>query len=155
MLIRRNKATPVTRPAVAGARRALRTRAPAHDYYADVCNQLQLLEDLSTEEDELARRRKEIEEEIERLMRAGELKETDDGVLAASYKPVMGKSSTTVDPLKFKKFAGDAAFWKCVQIPVTKAREFIAEKQFGQVATVVEGKPGAPKLIITRIKKTK
>lgn len=140
-----------TRPAVAQARRVVRTR---QNFFGDVCEKLKLIANLEEQAEELARQRTEIEEEIEALMVAGKLQDVDDGVWSAAYKPSAGRASSEVDLTKFRKYVGDAKFFSVVKVGVTDAKTLVSEKEWVKAGiTTVEGKAGPQKLSITRKKK--
>ncbi len=147
-----------TRPAVAEARRIVRRAPPARNYYNEVIEQLKLIADLEVEQSDLDRRRKEVEERIQKLMIEGTLQEADDGALKAEYKPTTGRSSTDIDPLKFMKFLGkdrEAEFWSCVKIGVSEAKQFITDREISKVGTFTPAVAGPAKLTVTRKKKSK
>lgn len=149
-----------TRPSVAAARTnpVIRRQAPARNYYAEVTDELKLIATLDAEQEELTRRRKEVEERIEKLMNDGRLSEADDGVFKAEYKQATGRSTTDIDPKKFQKFLGPNRaddFWSCVKIGVTEAKQFITDAEIPKVGKVTPGKPGDFKLSVSRKKKAK
>jgi hypothetical protein len=125
------------------------------DNYSQVVDKLQLIAIVDSEMESAIRRRQVIEDDIHELMKSGALETVDDGVYKAAITSSAGRSTTTIDPVKFKKHAGDQAFWACVKIGVTEAKEYVSEKEMARVGTVVAGKPGEPKLSVARIKKAK
>lgn len=148
----------VTRPAVASARRSTLARpaaAATRNFYSETVEQLQLIAILDTEQQDLDRRRLAVETEIDSLMLAGSLEHVDDGVFKVDRKAGEGRSTTVIDPLKFKKHCGDKAFWECVKIGVTEAKQYVSDKEMGKVGTVTAGKAGPIKLTVARIKKGK
>lgn len=150
-MIRRTRTT--ARTSVAAARRTRPAPVPKIDYAEEVQERLQTIANLERQMEDLQRQKAVVEEEIkEYYTRSGE-ELISDGIYEVKKFTPMGRSSTLIDPQKFKKFAGDEAFWKCCKIGVTEAREFVSEKEMQKVATIVPGKAGKPEIVITKLKK--
>lgn len=149
-MIRRTRTT--TRPSVAAARR---TRPVKIDTTEEIQEQLQLIANLDRQMEDLQRNRAAAIETIQGLYKQGSAEVVSDGIYEVKMHTPQGRSSTVIDPQKFKKFAGDEAFWKCCKIGVTEAKTFVSEKEMTKVATVTPGKPGEPEVVIEKIKKKK
>ena len=57
-----------------------------------------------------------------------------------------GRSSTYIDPKKFRGAVGDDAFYESVKVTMTEARRNLSGKEFDAIAEVTPGKPGKPSL---------
>lgn len=147
-MIRRTRTT--TRAAVKAARR---TRPVKADTTEEIQEQLQLIANLDRQMEDLQRSRAVAFEEITELYRRGAAEVVSDGIYEVKTRTPQGRGSTVIDPQKFKKFAGDEAFWKCCKIGVTEAKAFVSEKEMTKVATFTPGKPGKPEVVIEKIKK--
>lgn len=148
----------ITRPGVARARSTATPAAAQRNFYNEVTDQLKLIATLDAEQEELTRRRKEVEEGIQKIMEEGRLTEADDGVFKAEFKGSSGRATTEIDPKKFQKFLGPNRaddFWSCVKVGVTEAKQFITEAEIPKVGTITPGKAGPSKLSISRKKKAK
>lgn len=153
------KRTRVARPSVALARRTRKVATVDVDAsYDEVIEKLQLIAEIDAEHARIAdaytKRRAVLEEEVEHSLKASGHSAIDDGVLRAQMVTPPGRSTTYIDPQKFRKYVGDDAFWKCVKVGVTEAKQFVSEKEMPKAgATVTPGQAGKPKLVIERIKK--
>lgn len=97
---------------------------------------------------ELAREK----DELLALMKKAKLPEavsSISGVSAlAKVKTPIGRSVVTVDPVKYRAKVGDAKFMESVDVPVTKARMMLGEKELMDISTVVPPKAGEPTVVV-------
>lgn len=145
----RTARTPAPRPA------ARTVRTVKRNYYGEVCDQLQLIAELEAEEQDLSRRRQELEQGIRALMDAGELTEVDDGAFQAKITTPAGKASRTIDPDKFYDAVSTNDFWASISVGVTAAKQYLTDAEIDKISNVVPGVPGEPKLTISPVKKGK
>lgn len=150
-MIRRTRTT--VRTSVTTARRIRTVPAAKVDNTEAIQKQLQTIAKIDRQMEDLLRNRAAAEEEVKVLFAAGADEVVSDGIYEVKEVTPQGRSSTTVDPLKFKKVAGEEAFWKCCKVGVTEAKTFLSEKEMTRVTTVVEGKPGKTEVVISKIKK--
>lgn len=149
------------RPSVARARRTrVSVEQDTASAYDDVVAQLKILAEIerarAETNDHYDRAEKVAKEVIAEAFKRGKLDEADDGIMKARMHTPPGRSSTEFDPQKFKKYVGDDAFWKCVKIGVTEAKQFVSEKEMTRAGAIVTpAKPGKPTLVVERIKKKK
>lgn len=61
-----------------------------------------------------------------------------------------GKSQVTINPKKFYAKVAEEDFFACCTIGVTKAKAVMGQKELDRISTTVPGKPGEPKLKVTR-----
>jgi hypothetical protein len=66
----------------------------------------------------------------------------------AKVKTPIGRSVVTVDPVKYRKKVGEAKFMESVEVPVTKARMMLGEKELMDISTVVPPKAGEPTVVV-------
>ena len=74
--------------------------------------------------------------EIEALVREHKLGDVSAGTKTASIVEQMGRSSTHIDPKRFKAAVSDKDFWACVKVQVGEAEKVMSKKEFVQVADV-------------------
>ncbi len=149
-MIRRSRVT--TRP---GLKTRTRPVADREKTYAAVAEKLKSIAKLDAKEQEIARQRAVILEEIEHDMKAAALDKVDDGVYQATYQGTMGKSSRTIDPEKFSEAVEEDAFWSCINVSVTAAAKYLTDKEIDAISETVPGKMSEPKLSIKLLKKGK
>lgn len=149
-MIRRSRVT--TRPGLKTRTRAVADREKA---YGSVAEKLKSIAKLDAKEQEIARQRAVLLEEIEHDMKAAALDKVDDGVYQATYQGTMGKSTRTIDPEKFSEAVDAEVFWGCISVSVTAAAKHLTEKEIDAIATTVPGTMSAPKLSVKLLKKGK
>lgn len=152
MMVRRSKVMPTRR---LSRSKPTTARVDKDAAYAAVCTDLKLIAKLDAKADELAQTRAEIEERIKKQMAAAELDQVDDGVYDATYKGTMGKSSREIDPKRFQKAVKPEAFWSAVSVSVTKAKEYLTDKEIDSISEVTAGTMGEKKLNVKRKAKGK
>jgi len=73
-----------------------------------------------------------------------------NGIEAALVRPA-GRSSTVIDPQKFRKLVEEKVFYACISVSVTKAKTEVAQKTLDKISKTTPATPGPEKVVVSRI----
>lgn len=86
-------------------------------------------------------------------MKASKLIEFKEGLYIATIERASGRSSNTVDPVKFRKAVkDDAEFFGAITVSMTEAKKVLPEKTLKTMTTTIPGKAGEESVKLTRVK---
>lgn len=102
-----------------------------------------LLQSVATVEATLDQAAAELEmlhKQIEEKMRSANINEHSDGHYKTAIEAAFSRQSRTIDPKKFRNAVGDAAFWGSIDVGVTKAKQYMSERELDAISEVVPPK---------------
>ncbi len=119
----------------------------------DLVDRLNSIANMQTQIEQLQKRMAEEEAEVFVAMENGGIEHLDgDGCFADIVQP-SGKSQNIIDPKGLRKaLPADADYYACISVSVTKAKEFLGEKELKKITTTIPATPGARKLKVSKIK---
>ena len=121
----------------------------------DIERQLKLIADAERAIDDATIQIERSREDIERLLRLSGLESHTDGVRIASLIEQFTKQSRTIDPQKYRNAVAADVFWKTIDVSLTRAKEFITDKEIDAIADIVRAKSLGTKLVIKEVKRAK
>lgn len=118
----------------------------------DLVDRLNSIANMQTQIEQLQKRMAKEEAEVFVAMENGGIEHLDgDGCFADIVQP-SGKSQNIIDPKGLRKQLSDDEYYQCISVSVTKAKEFLGEKELKKITTTIPATPGARKLKVSKIK---
>lgn len=86
-------------------------------------------------------------------MQSMHLSEVTEGPFVATVERAAGRTTNTIDPVKFReKVSDDKEFFGAISVSMTAAKKVLPEKTLARITTSVPGTPGDPKVKVVRMK---
>lgn len=90
---------------------------------------------------------------IEAQLRLVNISEHDDGLYRARLREHFTRQQRTIDPKRYRNKVSNDAFWGSIEVSVTKAAEFLTDKEINDIADVKPGVSSGFKLEVDKIKR--
>ena len=118
----------------------------------DLVDRLNSIANMQTQMEQLQKRMVEEETAVFMAMTDSGLDHLDGEGCLADIVQSAGKSQNIIDPKGLRKQLSDDEYYQCISVSVTKAKEFLGEKELKKITTTIPATPGPRKLKVTRIK---
>lgn len=133
--------------------RVMRVRGTAASNSGKADSAVDVLHSIAVAMREVAALNKRIEEQtavLYRMMKASKVVEADDTLATAVVHTPIGRSSTWIDPVKFRKaVADDKTFYASVSVGVKAAKQVLGQKEIDAISVKTPGAPGEETVKIT------
>ncbi len=142
VLVRRVRAAPVvaTKTTVAPSRRLRLTSDRLERLKEDreaIYEQLKSISECDEAIDRAMSLKEAALAKVEELMRENRIEVIDNGKLIAELAEGFTRQSRTIDPRKFRTKVTNDQFWGSIEVSVTKAKQFLGEKELNGISDVV------------------
>lgn len=92
---------------------------------------------------------------IEAQLRLVNLEHHTDGVYYAELKEQWTRQTRDIDPKKYRTKVSNDAFWGSITVSVTKAGEFLTDREINEISDVVPGKMTGYALKVEKVERVK
>lgn len=120
---------------------------------AQIEKQLKLISDASDQIDSAHLQLEQAYKIIEAQLRLVNLDSHNDGVYVAALIQQWTKQQRTIDPKRYRAKVSNSAFWGSIEVSVSKAKEFLTDREINDIADVKPGVSTGFKLKVEKIKR--
>lgn len=141
---------PARRLRVTSVNAAVFREARAQEAKAKIDAQLKLVSEAEAAIDEAQAKLAEAYKLIEAQLKLADLTIHSDGVYIAELKEQWTNQTRDIDPKKFRNKVEAEVFWNSIAVSVTKAKQFLSERELNDISDV---KPGVKVGVLLKVKK--